>query len=338
MECRNIQEKLGAYMDRVLSDTEEQLVRAHLSSCPDCRTFLDDLRKTTKLLDHLDRIEPPPWLSLRIMGRIKEEAGNRQRIVSWFFRPFRVKVPLQAFALVLIVGLVVLVYRENVSQYEPARIASPSKKTTITGGAPLPKAEKSAESQVQPQSPPAKSAPKGREMVRAEPTTIQRMPEQHIPAAESPQAEEKQAINVPQPQAEMTKGTAHPAPPAGMKDQVETGALRRDEESSKTDAFRAAPSATAQKSERQRLFDVIVRTHDAEGTSAQIESILKAVEARNIVAETRPGTVTIFAEVRNDKVPQLTEMLKQYNTTRLPAIPTEAPSPYFPIKIQIVPP
>jgi hypothetical protein len=338
MECRNIREKLGAYAEGVLSDTEEELVRAHLSSCPDCRTVLDDLRRTTELLDHLDRVEPPPWLSMRIMGQIREEAEDRRRIISWFFRPFRVKVPLQAFALVLIVGLAVLVYRENVSQYEPTRIASPSKKSAIADGAPLPKARKSVESEVQPQTPPTKSPPKDRKVVRAEPTTIQRIPEQHMPAAESPQVEEKQAIDALSPRTEMAKGTAHPAPPAGMKDQAETGAIRRDEESSKADAFRAAPSAMGQKSERQRLFDVIVRTHDAEGTSAQIESFLKAIEARNIVTEIRGGAVTIFAEVRNDKGPQLTEMLKQHNTTHLPAIPTEGPSPYFPVKIQIVAP
>jgi hypothetical protein len=118
MDCHNVQEKLNLYMEHLLSSQEEKSLRDHITNCPDCAGALQELEDTISILKNLDRVQPPPWLSAKIMAHIEDEAGNRRSILSWIFRPLTIKIPLQALALVCVVGLSVLLYRANISEFE----------------------------------------------------------------------------------------------------------------------------------------------------------------------------------------------------------------------------
>jgi hypothetical protein len=121
MECRDVQDKLNLYVEDLLSPREKRIVREHIFTCPTCSKALQELEKAISLLNDLDRIEPPPWLATKIMAHIENDAESLRGILSWLFRPFTIKIPIQALTLVLIVGLSVLLYRANIPEFDLTR-------------------------------------------------------------------------------------------------------------------------------------------------------------------------------------------------------------------------
>ncbi len=339
MECRGIQEKLSPYLEGMLSEADKAAVKEHLASCGACRTVLEELRKAGEVLGRLDRVEPPPWLATRIMGQIGEEVGHRRGVASWLFRPLRVKIPLQAFAVLVVVGLAVLVYRENVTRFEPSKATAPSKESvvTATGRVPPPALTTSRESESQGSGPASRAAPEKQKAQKVAPARVQRTPREALSTAEAPKAAEEKAVAAPSSQTETAKGLAPPGPSGTMKEQARADAIGGGEESHKARALRAAAPAVTGKAEG-RGFDTIVLTEDAKGTAAQIESLLRVVEARSIVTETRSGELAVSAEVRNERVPQLADMLKRYAASPLPSALAEGTGSSLVITIHVVGP
>ncbi len=112
MKCSDIEEKLNAYIEGFLQKEEKDMVEEHCSECSDCRDSLESLQKARDILGRLDEIEPPLWLTQKIMSRIheKEEAKNWFRR---FFLPLRVKIPIQALAMIFVAVLSVCIYRST---------------------------------------------------------------------------------------------------------------------------------------------------------------------------------------------------------------------------------
>ncbi len=123
MECRKIREMLAPYLEGVVTPEQRLLVREHLSSCGECKAVVEDLKKTIELMKSLEEVEPPPWLSQKIMAYVREEAEKKGGILRRFFFPLHIKVPLEVFATFLIVGLVAYVYKTTTPQFEAARMS-----------------------------------------------------------------------------------------------------------------------------------------------------------------------------------------------------------------------
>ncbi|RJR20932.1 MAG: DUF2275 domain-containing protein [Nitrospiraceae bacterium] len=102
MDCRDIQEKLSAFMEEELSIGEMTQVEEHLKACPKCSLALEDLRKTIALTKSIEEAEPPPWLRQKVMTRVREEAAKKKGILQKLFYPLHIKVPLEVFATVAI--------------------------------------------------------------------------------------------------------------------------------------------------------------------------------------------------------------------------------------------
>ncbi|OPY71233.1 MAG: hypothetical protein A4E63_01621 [Syntrophorhabdus sp. PtaU1.Bin050] len=147
--CRDIQDKLTAYLEGDLTAEEKSLVEAHLASCKVCKAALIDLKKTTDLVQSLEDVEPPPWLTRKIMTLVREEAEQKGSILQKLFYPLRIKIPIQAFATVLVVVLGIYVYKATGPEIkavqappaaeETAPLAAPQKKPAkIDRRSPLP--------------------------------------------------------------------------------------------------------------------------------------------------------------------------------------------------------
>lgn len=119
MTCHEIEERLSAYLDDALPAEERKRLEEHLTACPSCARSLADLRKTVGLVRDLEEVEPPPWLKQKIMNRVREEAAPKRGILRALFFPLHIKVPVQAFALILVAVLAFQVYRTG----EPERQA-----------------------------------------------------------------------------------------------------------------------------------------------------------------------------------------------------------------------
>ena len=111
MECEGLKERFSAYLDGILPAEERTLLEEHLKSCERCRESLADLRKTIGHVRDLEEIEPPLWLTNKVMAKIRAEAEPKKGIIERLFYPLSLKLPIQAVATVLIVATALYVFR-----------------------------------------------------------------------------------------------------------------------------------------------------------------------------------------------------------------------------------
>ncbi|MDR3689245.1 MAG: anti-sigma factor [Fimbriimonas sp.] len=85
MNCKSVQNRLSAYLDRELGGDELLQIRAHISTCRDCRAEADSLRALKCLLGGVSCPEPPEGLSDRLtanMMKLRHEEPRKTLRVS----------------------------------------------------------------------------------------------------------------------------------------------------------------------------------------------------------------------------------------------------------------
>ncbi len=143
MTCREIEQNLPAYLEDLLSEEEKTEIREHLAACRDCRQALEDLKGMERLLANLEEVTPPPWMKSKIMAQVREEAQAKAKAKKGFFRtlsalftPWRLKIPLQTLALLLITVLAVYLYRgEEPELRKEGIVIAPPAATSVQDGA-----------------------------------------------------------------------------------------------------------------------------------------------------------------------------------------------------------
>jgi hypothetical protein len=111
MQCNDIQEKLSAYIDGDIASEERMLIDEHLKSCQQCNKTLTEMKKTTEYLRNLDDIEPPAWLTQKIMTKIRSEAGKEKSIWQKLFYPLHIKLPLESAVAVLLAVTTIYIFK-----------------------------------------------------------------------------------------------------------------------------------------------------------------------------------------------------------------------------------
>jgi hypothetical protein len=124
MTCREIEDRLPAYLEDFLSSEEKESIERHLTICSQCRQAVEDLKKADELVRDLGEVEPPAFLEQRIMSRIREESGQKKGLLRRLFYPLHIKVPIQALASVLIAVIGFYVYQTG--EPEMKQIVSPT--------------------------------------------------------------------------------------------------------------------------------------------------------------------------------------------------------------------
>jgi len=67
--CKDIREKLSAFIDHELRTEECRLIQKHLQQCPSCRQEEISLRKINDLLDSVPDESPAPAFTLKTVHR-----------------------------------------------------------------------------------------------------------------------------------------------------------------------------------------------------------------------------------------------------------------------------
>ena len=89
VECPEVENILGLYVEGGLAETQSAMVRAHLSTCEACALLALEMEFTISLCKEFPELEPPPHLVERVL---EETIGLRQSL-SWMeylrelFRP-----------------------------------------------------------------------------------------------------------------------------------------------------------------------------------------------------------------------------------------------------------
>jgi len=107
-DCDAIQPELSAYVDGELTPRQREVVEAHLASCPRCQQVLAQLKTLAAGTAALPRLQPAPRFLAQVRSKINR--GDDPGALTWFdhlFRPFLLKIPIEAAALIAIALLVI---------------------------------------------------------------------------------------------------------------------------------------------------------------------------------------------------------------------------------------
>lgn len=83
MNCKAIQSRLSAYLDRELTGTELLQMRDHISGCFECRNELEELRSLKAMLGGMTSPEPPHDFAARLSAQVLNSKTQNAR---WTFR------------------------------------------------------------------------------------------------------------------------------------------------------------------------------------------------------------------------------------------------------------
>jgi hypothetical protein len=112
MDHNEIRHALSDYLDGSLARPEQEAVGEHLKNCSQCSDALRELKKTVEHVSSLEQVEPPEWMTHKIMTRVRGEAEKKGLFHRLFF-PLHIKLPLEALGVVLLAVTAVFVYHNT---------------------------------------------------------------------------------------------------------------------------------------------------------------------------------------------------------------------------------
>ena len=347
MECQDIRKNLSAYLEGMVSPEDQELIDQHLASCRACSAALYELNRTGEVLKNLKEVEPPPWMTQKIMVRVREEAESRRGFIQKLFYPLHIKVPLEAFATVLVAVIAVYVFKAV--EPDMKGLPTPSSREPViarqeapyAAKAPAAETQAAREKNVAPKSPPRTN---GKDLAVEEKETEKRIrvdeeagvgklkegppPVSEIktlPAPASaptpPSTAPKKEAAVPLPAEPAGTGESRTAeralsPPtaAGIaptkedKMALAEGASREKKELRKGQPM--APSLRMATKSKAEVMNFLVRVRDVRLASGEVESLLHQVGALRIDRVSRESVEIITAEIMTEKMKEFFEKLR----------------------------
>jgi hypothetical protein len=111
MDHNSIRHKLSEYIDGTVSQEEKAWIEEHLKACEKCSDALHELQKTIEHVRQIDEVEPPAWMTQKIMAKaraIEQKKSFYERLYSAFV----VKLPVKAVAVVFLAAIAFYMYRD----------------------------------------------------------------------------------------------------------------------------------------------------------------------------------------------------------------------------------
>ncbi len=318
MECKGIKEELCAYLEGIVSPEEKRIIEEHLPSCPECRKNLADLKKAGELVKDLPEVEPPAWLTQKIMSRIKAEEEKKQGLWKKLFYPLHIKIPIQALATVFIAVIAVYVFKAVEPEMKLDHLPSPTQQVT-------PKEEAKEASQpprritVDSSAPPPKS-PRKDEAAR-ESAGVSAVPPKAAlpePAAKPFRAERKQEADE-----SLGKGEG-------------IALSRAAPETQDRKKLAAAPKFKEAAALKSKPANVSVKAPDVHVAGGKVDDLFRQLSARKIERESREGREILTAELSAVQVKEFLEKLKAVGEVNDQDIPGETTSGHIVVRVEIV--
>jgi hypothetical protein len=110
MDCREVQREIPSLLYEELDATEEQPLRDHLETCPDCRAEMEYQKKVLALLDQWPGVEAPLDSAGIVRQAHRSPSARRglSRFAPWFAPPLRRIAVAVAAGLLIVVTLAVI--------------------------------------------------------------------------------------------------------------------------------------------------------------------------------------------------------------------------------------
>lgn len=111
MKCEEIQSHFSDYLDKTAEGPRAKGIENHLTNCPICSEEFAGLFQCHQLVSGLPEMEPPVGFTMRVMAHVAEVASETS-LWKRLFIPRKIKIPLQATAVMLIGILSFYVYEK----------------------------------------------------------------------------------------------------------------------------------------------------------------------------------------------------------------------------------
>ncbi len=310
MECQGIREKLSIYLEGSVTPEEKQWIEKHLDSCDSCRDAFKDLQKTRNLLGNLEEVEPPAWMTRKIMARVAQQAERRRGIFQRLFYPLHIKIPIEALAMVFIAVIAVYVYRAVEPEIKQAAVPLP---------APPPAAEERfSRTDERPFSPKLVEEP---------------------PAAKKEQApaegyrEEKKKARMADRQELSPSQTA---PQEISREKGTMAVLGADQEVREPKEYPAAVKREMSAVQKAAPFAIRLSVQKNETARIEIGKILQQLEAREIGDSAGGKRKEVIAEMKGEKLNLFLQKLGEIGEIKKKDLPEKIPAGNIAIRIEIV--
>jgi Putative zinc-finger len=112
MNCEEVQTRISEYLERSLDAISMKSIEVHLSSCSRCRVDAASLADCIQEVAALTMVDPPLGFAQRVMAHVGE-INKKPTLWERLFLPTRVRIPLQATAVVLIGALALVLSQKE---------------------------------------------------------------------------------------------------------------------------------------------------------------------------------------------------------------------------------
>jgi predicted anti-sigma-YlaC factor YlaD len=102
MKCSKVKRMLSAYLDGEVSEKEKELITEHTATCATCKTKLEELSATNRIIDTVEDVEATPYFFTRLMKTIKDREKTQTVTIPFFERIRNIVVPVGAIAILLV--------------------------------------------------------------------------------------------------------------------------------------------------------------------------------------------------------------------------------------------
>ncbi len=151
MEHNDARHKLSEYIEGSIAAEERAEIEAHLKTCSACTDALRELQKTVEQIKSIEEVEPPAWMTKKIMAKVRVGAEEKKSLFQRLFFPLSVKLPIQTVAVLFLTVTAFYIYRniqpapapsegpmqDYAARKEAPQAAAPAKEQTISPEPPV---------------------------------------------------------------------------------------------------------------------------------------------------------------------------------------------------------
>lgn len=334
MDHNSLRHKLSEYIDGTISPEERSLIEEHLKTCGKCSDALRELRKTVEHIRTVEEIEPPVWMTQKIMAKVRVEAEQQKSFSERLYLMFVVKLPIKAVAVVFLAAIAFYLYRDI--QPQKRFETTPGEITARQQASPAPGA-KDERSKPGPSSPRAKQVPQSPEYKALDMKGEYEKPAPPILAdkmAPSPaKQEELTGLAKKEPAMERRAFAPQASAPATAENQAASGAgaFARSEKKStggldegtpvmgfaaneEPQSRRLSPTAKAKKARPDEsgasAAEIIMKVKDLDSARKEIETAATAFGGKAVSTATPADKSTMIVSINADKFDELLLKLK----------------------------
>lgn len=94
--------KLSDYLDGAVTAIERAEIEEHLKACEKCSDALAELQKTIEQVKQVEDVEPPAWMTQKIMAKVREESKGKAGIWNELLLPLRIRPAVGALAVLFL--------------------------------------------------------------------------------------------------------------------------------------------------------------------------------------------------------------------------------------------